>query len=367
MNMYRNIFIGGLSISFLGGCSFMPSTGPHASFILDKKKNSIPVEKITEETAASLWQQALQDKKDAVEASLVALRDVRPERLKISTGDVVNVTLWVQASQSDSALGNVPQPRKMGEYTVSMRGKVNLPYVGEVFVRGMDLQQAGKKIAGRYEQTRLFPQAEASLEISENKAQSIVVMGAVNKPSVINWEEAGVNISEAVAGAGGFKVFDPSKQGSDLSVNDVEVLRKGNSYKVPLSIALSNAVPLQPGDRLILQHTPVVRALGLGAGWTSPTAMAFDEMPSLARALSSSGGMNPGIAQGRAIFVLKQKTRMIYYVDFDKVEGMKAAQNFPIENQDVIYIPSARSVTLQQAVNIIMSIGYPAAMGAAIK
>lgn len=349
------------------GCAFMPSTGPHASFILDSKTNSIPVVQVNEALANQLWQDEVKKQTDHLDGVLNSLSQASATQLRVATGDVINLTLWVAAGQSDVVLGNVPQPRDMGHYTVSMNGTVNLPYVGSVFIRGMSLASAETLIAERYGNTQLFPQPEASVQIVENKAQNIVVMGAVNAPTVLNWSEGGMDVSEAIARAGGFRVFDPSRQGSDLSVNNIVLIRQGESFDLPLKAALSHQVPLRSGDRLVLQHTPVVRALCLGAGWKSPTTVPFDELPTLAEVMAGAGDMSLSAAQGRAIFVFKRDKRTIYRINFDKSEGMHAAQTFPINNRDMVYIPPARSVTLQQIVNIIMSVGYPAAMGAAIK
>ncbi|WP_323159099.1 hypothetical protein, partial [Pseudomonas viridiflava] len=71
----------------------------------------------------------------------------------------------------------------------------------------------------------------------------------------------------------------------------------------------------------------------------------FDETPSLADVLAGAGDMSPNAARGRSIFVFKHALRMIYRINFDKTEGMKAAQAFPISDKDLVYIPPARSVT----------------------
>lgn len=366
--LFRKILsISTLPLFLLGGCAFMPSTGPHASLILDKNTNSIPVEEVNEDIASQLWNEAIARQEDELSNVLADLKKPNITAITIASGDTLDLSLWVASGQSDIVLGNVPQARNMGRYTVSHLGTVDLPYVGQVYVKNLTLHDAEKVIAERYSRTQLFPQAEAAIHIEENKAQNVVVMGAVNAPTVINWSEGGIDISEAIARAGGFKVFDPSKQGSDLGVNNVVIIRHGKSFNVPMKTALSQDIPLQSGDRLVLQHTPIVRALCLGAGWKSPTMVPFDETPSLADVLAGAGDMSPNAAQGRSIFVFKHALRMIYRINFDKTEGMKAAQTFPISDKDLVYIPPARSVTLQQAVNIIMSVGYPAAMGAAIK
>lgn len=350
----------------LSACAFMPSAGPHASLILDPKYNDVPVVEVTDQIAQQLQADYSSAQEAALQQIIAEVSIPEQSRIVLSPGDIVQLALWSQTSDSQTGVSSAPKPQEFGHYPVDLQGRVDLPYVGNVSVRNMTPAQAEAVIARRYAAISLFPQAVASLLVEENKSQNIVVMGAVNTPTVLNWSEGGVDLAEAVAKAGGFKVFDPSKAGSDLSVNNVLLVRTGKNFDIPMKTALERPIPLHPGDRIVLQHKPAVRALCLGGGWKTPTAVPFDTPPTLAEVLSGGGDMNPTTAQGRAIFVFKHDKRIIYRINFDRPDGMEAAQHFPIEDRDMVYIPVSRSVTLQQAVGIIMTAAYPAMMGAAI-
>lgn len=364
--MYKMCNFSVIFLLFLPSCAFMPSTGPYASYILKKSSPSLPVVNVDKTLAQSLLKEELFLHNEKIKKNILALITSKKEPIIINPGDVLNLMLWVTTNHENSVLGNVPQPKEMGNYTITSNGKIDLPYINSLKIEGMDLVKAEKIIAFAYKKTELFPKSDATLQFIKNKTQNIVVMGAVNQSKVLNWPDGGMDLSEAIAEAGGFRVFDPTKQGSDLSVNNVVILREKKSYSVPIINALSASIPLQAGDRVILQHTPVVKALCLGAGWKNPTIVPFDELPTLSEVLAGAGDMSINTAQAKAIFVFKRNKQIIYRINFDTIEGMNAARYFPIDNHDIVYVPAARSVTLQQVANIIMSVGYPAATAAAI-
>lgn len=367
---YRTLTRLGLCVSLLvsvSACSFMPSAGPHASLILDKSEHTVPVVDVTEQSAALMQSQQQAAYEAELQRVLTSINVPARDIIVVTPGDVISVALWSQSADVNTSLATAPHPQEMGNYAVGFDGSVNMPYIGHINVRGMTPARIEAVIAKLFESLRLFPEAVASVRVMENKSQNIVIMGAVNAPNVLNWSEGGIDLDEAVAKAGGFKIFDPSRQGSDLSVNNVLLLRKGQRYNIPLDTALSYHVPLHPGDRVVLQHEPVVRALCVGGGWKSPTTVSFDKQPTLAEVLSGAGDLNIQTAQGRSIFVFKHDKRVIYRVNFDQPDGVAAAQKFPIDDRDLVYVPVTRSVTLQQVVSMIMSVGYPATMGAAIK
>lgn len=346
----------------LSGCAFMPSTGPHASNVLDKDVNTIPVKTVNEDIAYQLSQEILHKRQENDQKTLAALVTPKIQPLKIAVGDLIGVSLWSQL-QGQNVLQVAPHVTDMGSYVVSAQGQVHLPYVGLVSVAGLTPQQAEELIATCYARAKQFPKAEAVVTIKRNKGQNVVVIGSVNQPITLDWPEGGLTVSEAMAAAGGFRVFGSSYKGSDVAVNNVMIIRQGKDYSLPLTTVLEHVVQLMPGDTLVVRQKPLVRAICLGAGWASPTVVNFDKQPTLAKVLSL-GGISWHTAQGLGIFVFKHDTRIIYRVNIDTPEGMRIAQYFPITDQDIVYIPPSRSTTLQQIMQIIMSVAYPAALGA---
>lgn len=347
----------------LDGCAFMPSTGPFASNVLDKHSNSIPVENANEDIAYQLWQEVLHRRQENIDKTLTALGQPAIQPQKIAVGDYITLSLWSQSAGQQSVLQTAPHQTDMGVYIVALNGTVDLPYVGPVTVAGLTPQEAEKIIAARYAKAQQFPKAEAVVMIKRNKGQNIVIIGSVNKPITLDWPEGGLTVSEALGGAGGFRVFAASYKGGDIAVNNVMIIRHGKDYSLPLKTVLEHHVQLVPGDTLVVRQKPLVRATCLGAGWASPTVINFDKQPTLAKVLSL-GQISWHTAQGRGVFVFKHDFRMIYRVNIDTPEGMRTAQWFPIADQDLVYIPPSRSTTLQQITQIIMSVAYPAALGA---
>ncbi|MBO6042906.1 MAG: polysaccharide biosynthesis/export family protein, partial [Acetobacter sp.] len=190
----------------LDGCAFVPSTGPFASNVLDKKSNSIPVENANENIARQLWQETLYRNQENIDKTLAALGQPAIQPLKIAVGDSITLSLWSQSvgSSQQSILQTAPHETSMGVYTVALNGTVDLPYVGPVTVAGLMPQEADKIIAARYAQSQQFPKAEAVVTIKHNKGQHVVIIGSVNKPITLDWPEGGLTISEALASAGGF-------------------------------------------------------------------------------------------------------------------------------------------------------------------
>ena len=354
-----------LSPLFLDGCAFVPSTGPFASNVLDKKSNSIPVENANENIAHQLWQEALYRNQENIDKTLAALGQPAIQPLKIAVGDSITLSLWSQSagSSQQSMLQTAPHETDMGAYTVALNGTVDLPYVGPVTVAGLTPQEADKIIAARYAQAQQFPKAEAVVTIKHNKGQHVVIIGSVNKPITLDWPEGGLTVSEALAAAGGFRVFGASYKGGDVAVNNVMIVRRAKDYSLPLKTVLEHRIQLIPGDTLVVRQQPLVRATCLGAGWESPTVINFDKQPTLAKVLSL-GRINWRTAQGRGVFVFKHSFRVIYRVNIDTPEGMRTAQWFPIANQDLVYIPPSRSTSLQQIMQIIMSAAYPLTLAA---
>jgi len=77
--------------------------------------------------------------------------------------------------------------------------------------------------------------------------------------------------------------------------------------------------------------------------------------------VASGGGLNGQAAQGRSVFVLSADRGTIYRFAWDSLDGLRAAQAFPVENGDIVYIASAPIVRIQQVTNILFSAAYPVA------
>lgn len=369
--------LGCLLLTLTSGCAFMPSVGPHASYVQDQvnDKKAPPLYLIDVKLATQIAQQ-VKIKEDNRERTLLSLLNdpiAESTEKRISSGDAILLTFWTQGTTAEAGDGVnpvTPTPSKPTKFIVDRNGRVDIPYAGLVKISNLTPHQAQNVIKQRLDATHEFENLEVSLQIAASHDQNIIVLGAVNKPGIIEWNEAGIQLSEAIAQAGGYTADETLHVSSSTSNNDtlninISLSRKGTSYDIPLRLSLLNPIRLAPGDRLVVQHKPSVRVLCLGSGWTQPRMAGFSEVPTLSQVMASIGGLNPQSAQGRAIFILKHDRSVIYQVNFDKIEGMEASQVMPIEDGDMVYVPVTRSYTMQQVMTMLFTMASPGMMAAA--
>ncbi|MCX8666313.1 polysaccharide biosynthesis/export family protein [Acetobacteraceae bacterium B3987] len=368
----------GFLLASTSGCAFMPSTGPHASYIKEqvKKHQAPPLYDVDTVLAQQLANKVEINDKNQERNLLDTLNAPATNipRNRVSPGDQLRITIWTQGggqlatseTSTNVAPGSVaPGQSKMGIYSVDAEGKIDIPYAGLVKIAGVTTHQAQNIIRAQLAATHQFETVEVSIQFEVSHGQNIIVMGAVNKPTIINWNDGGISLAEAIAQAGGYVNGEPL-HGSDLGLN-VFLARAEQSYDIPLRTALLHTIQLQPGDRIALQHKPNVRVLCLGAGWTAPRMSPFSQVPTLSQVMASVNGLNPQTAQGRAVFVLKKDRSVMYRINFDRVEGMEASQIMPIEDGDMVYAPASRSVTMQQVLGMFMFIAGQGMNAAAVK
>lgn len=374
-NSFRSVVLGAVLMgsSFLSGCAFMPSTGPHASNIISEAKQSHtpPLIVLSTKEAVSIAASV----KQVQDAKEKALLDVLTKPFEVDNqfgpGDQISITIWSQGggdSGSSSATGDValqPTSHKMGLYTVNYAGNIDLPYAGWVHVGNMSPRASELAVKKKLDATNLFERVEVNIQPEVSHFQNIVVLGAVRKPTTLSWTGGGIDLAEAMAAAGGYEVGAPL-QGTDMGMN-IMLSREGSSYDIPLRLALMHSIPLRPGDRVALQHKPSVRVYALGSGWSRPSMLPFNQVPTLSQVMASAQGLNYNTAQGRAIFILKHDRSVIYMVDFDKTDGMEVSQIIPVEDGDMVYAPVSRSTTLQQVMNMLMVVAGQGMAGAAIR
>ncbi len=370
----RLIMRGALACSLLASsaaCAFMPSVGPHNDYIVEqvKKHKAPPLFDVDTKLARKLADDVRVRNENFEKELLLSVNEPSSEVIqsRIYPGDRVNLIIWTQGSggvnSSETAMS--PTLSRMGMYPVDAQGRIDIPYIGWVNVSGMTIHQAQKVVRSKLDETHQFEHVDVSLELAVSHGQNIVVMGAVNKPTILNWNEGGVSLIEAIAKAGGYVNAEPL-HGTDLAMN-VLLARKEREYNIPLQTALLHPIQLHPGDRIALQHKPNVRVFCLGAGWNAPRISPFAETPTLSQVMASVNGLNPQTAQGRAIFVMKKDQSVIYRINFDLVEGMEASQVMPVEDGDMVYVPVSRSVTMQQVLGMFMFIAGQGMSAASIR
>lgn len=352
----------------LGGCAFVPSTGPSAGAVHDAATSThdVSLVMVTPSMADGMWA-ASQAKQEATTAAAArALEtDARSERVELYPGDTIDINLWTMplmadVSASSSASQAAVDETKLGAFTVNSDGNITLPYTGTVRVSGQTVETAERILAARFDAVHRFQEPQVTMNVTANQRQKVIVTGAATHPVALDWETGGITLSDAITKAGGYKTFQEA-HGDTQPANTVVIVRGNARYRLPMKVALTSDTPLAPGDRVVLERTTIVRVQCLGGGWGKDTQQDFDYVPTLAQVLAKGGGLSSQTAQGKAVYILSADQKTVYELDWDTLDGLRAAEKFPVANGDVVYIANAPSVRFQQVVSILFSAAYPIA------
>jgi polysaccharide export outer membrane protein len=263
------------------------------------------------------------------------------------------------------------------EQMVSSEGTINIPFAGHVSVAGHNPQWIEDEIARLLKNKANQPQV--LVRIVRNATATVTVIGEVTTSARMPLTSRGEKLLDALAISGGVR----------QPVNKMTLqLTRGNQVQaLPLDTIIRDPkqnILLQPGDVV----TALFQSLSftvLGATGKNDEVNFESQGISLAQALARAGGLNDLRADARSVFIFRfedaaaldwpsppkttpeGKVPVIYQVDLRDPSAFFVAQNFPVENRDVLYVSNAPAAELQKFMTLIMSSLSPFADVAIIK
>ena len=174
------------------------------------------------------------------------------------------------------------------EGRLSEDGRLTLPLVGDVSLKGMTPHDAGKHIAERYKKGRFLVNPQVGVNIVETRSRQVSVLGLVTKPGRYPLEGTAARLSDVIALAGGLQ---PTASDTVTVVQN----RKGKTarFDVDLPAMMQGAgrgkdIEIQHGDTVFVNRAPVFYIQG-----EVNRAGAYRVEPGLTvgQAISLAGGM----------------------------------------------------------------------------
>ncbi|MCX7880719.1 MAG: SLBB domain-containing protein [Ignavibacteria bacterium] len=142
------------------------------------------------------------------------------------------------------------RPREF-EAVVSPEGKIAIPEIGIISLKGLTLAKAEELIVSKVKNT--FRMAEVSVLLKSIRKFKVTVSGAVQKPSIVAATSTD-RVSEVIDKAGGFR--------ENASLRKIVLLRNGSSEKIQVDLLKyfylsdKNANPyVLGGDHIIVPYT----------------------------------------------------------------------------------------------------------------
>ncbi len=247
---------------------------------------------------------------------------------RLDTGDVITVTVWGHDDLK-------------AQVKVEPDGRVSLPLIGEVEVRGLTLAELQQLLATKLAEYVRSPQVSVSL--AEQRQISVKIMGEVNRPGayLINPE---ATLPELIAMAGG-----PTEA---AALEGVQHLKGGNPEAaaiIPLGAGAKFAasagtirIQLADGDVIIVPKAKKVKVFG---EVNRPGEYTVQPGETVADLIAEAGGPTDAAAL-ESVQLFKggdmSKATTVPQGQDNKFDARSAAQSPEIADGDSISVPKAK-------------------------
>ncbi|MFD2173094.1 polysaccharide biosynthesis/export family protein [Rhodobacter lacus] len=275
----------------------------------------------------------------------------------IATGDTVDLMIW--DSQANSLLTQTSNHNSnMGGLVVTETGEIFVPYVGNVFVRGLTPTQARTNIQKALEP--ISPTAQLQLNVKQGRLNTVDVVSGVTRPGSFPLQDRNTSVLSMIAQAGGIP--------ASLRNPDVRLIRGSTTYQIPAHDLLSDAsknIPVRGNDKIIvLPDERYFTAIG-ATGNQEIVYFSKDHLTAI-EALAEIGGLAPTRADPKGLIVLREypaeavkpegpeRSQMVFAFDMTSADGLFAARKFEVYPGDTVVATEA-SLTVTR--NILSTVG----------
>lgn len=347
-----------ISAGGLGGCGFLPVSGPSAADIRSPTQAAVLPYALVRITPAVV---RILDRYAPHNLAGAFVSHKPPPFIRFGIGDVVSVTIFEAAAgglfipaEADVRPGNFVT---LPDQSVDNDGNISVPYAGLVTAAGRTNVEIQRQIIARIRNRAIDPQVIVSL--SSQRTSLISVMGEVNTPVRYAAAAAGAldRITDALTRAGGIK-----GQGYETWVI---LERNGRRATIPFENLImdeKNNIFVQPGDRIYV-YREQQQFIAFGASGQQGEFPFNAWRINLGEAVAKAGGLVDGQANPGSVFLYRREPKevaallgvdvsgfqgglvpIIFSTSFRDPSGYFLATKVQMRNQDIIFVANAEAV-----------------------
>lgn len=297
---------------------------------------------------------------------------------RVGAGDALEVNIWeappatlFNSTGIDARMGALTsRVMTMPEQVVSQDGTINVPFAGAIRAAGRSQSEIEGEIAEKLKGKANQPQV--LVRLTRNVSSKVTVVGEVVQSTLLPLTPRGERLLDAVAAAGGVK--------QPVNKTTIQMTRGRNVFTLPLETIIRDPqqnVPLHPGDVVTALFQPL-SFTAFGATGKNEEINFEAQGITLAQALARAGGLQDARADAKGVFLfrfeplqmmtwprqpvlvtLEGMVPVIYRIDLKNPGTFFVAQNFPINNKDLLYVSNSPAAELQKFLNLVFSAIYP--------
>ncbi|HXH45174.1 MAG TPA: polysaccharide biosynthesis/export family protein [Bradyrhizobium sp.] len=350
----------------LGGCGFIPMSGPASLDVRNENTSTLPFAMVQLNPDVV---QLLEKYEPNGLAGVIA--DSRPpSSIKFGIGDIISVTIF------EASAGGLYVPLEAGvrpgnfvnlpDQAVDNDGNITVPYAGRIRAAGRTNVQVQEDILAQIKKRAIDPQVVVTS--SQQRSSLVSVFGEVRTPVRFPMPSAGAQdrITDAITRAGGI-----SGAGWETWV---VLERNGKRATVPFGNLVhfpNSNVFVQPGDRIYLYREPM-KFIAFGATGQQGE-FNFDAWRiNLTQAVAKARGLLDLQADPASVFLYRREPRdvaerlgidcskfdgdsvpIVFNVNFQDPAGYFIATKMTMRPFDVIYAANAPQVDVTKVLYFI--------------
>ncbi|KWF11268.1 polysaccharide biosynthesis/export family protein [Burkholderia pseudomultivorans] len=338
---------------FLAGCTALSGAGPRIGTLTSETSAQNPgyPYQLINISAANIGNYMRPSEGD------LPKRIARPEGadIHLMPGDVLKVMISDDSGIDKTIFAPLAQGGTVfGQVRVDARGRISLPYLGTVGVRGATLDETENIIRRGLKGRASEPQVH--VELVSDLSSSVLVAGAVKSPGRFSALQGPLTVLDAINQAGGpllepYLINVTIRTGKAVQVHNYQDLLSGGNVSIP------------PNSEIILERARK-RFVAMGAV-SKPGLHDFPSAsPSLLEVLGSVEGLNERAANPSGVFVFRlaqssedgNPQAEVFRLDMREPVSMFLAKNFLIQPDDTIYVTNAPVYEMQKIIAPIVQV-----------
>lgn len=282
-------------------------------------------------------------------------QQLKSYQYKIGVGDVLNVTVWDHPELTTPA-GSYRSAAESGNQ-VHANGTIFYPYVGQINVAGLTVNQVRDKLAKQLSAYITDPQIDVTVAAYQSK--KAYVTGEIKNPGQQFLTNIPLTLLDAVNKAGGLS--------ENADWHNVTITRKGKDEKVSLEALiqrgdLTQNRLLSDGDIVHIPRNDANKVFVVGEVSKPQMLKITHYGMTLTEAIAESGGIDKLAANATGIFVIRgqrdgqtlmpvaeteanteklEKIADIYQLDVTNATSYVLGTEFYLKPYDVVYVTTA--------------------------